>query len=334
MKRFACSIVGLGRIASSLEDDPLREKPATHAGAISSNPECTLLSGCDPDPEKRRLFAERWGCASVFATIDELLANGKPDILHVASPPDSHAYYVFRAIRSGIPLVICEKPLSESIREAKRIAYAALRSGTVLMVNHERRYSGDYIRAKRVIAEKTYGRLLSVSARLAMGYGRKVSDMLFEDGTHMADIIMFLTDTEIRIARSFGRPDEKGGNLLVVGSTGPVRVTIEASCDRDHLVFELVLGFERGRVVVGNGIYEEYGSEESAFYKGFRSLVKKIGFMEGETGYFSGMLADAVRVLKEDGNRKPVSGGLDGYLAVKTIHDIISRSRALVSYTK
>ncbi|GHV88670.1 hypothetical protein AGMMS50267_10300 [Spirochaetia bacterium] len=41
MKKIPVAIIGLGRIASLLEDDRLREKPCTHAGAITANPDCS-----------------------------------------------------------------------------------------------------------------------------------------------------------------------------------------------------------------------------------------------------------------------------------------------------
>jgi predicted dehydrogenase len=327
---FTCSIVGLGRIASLLEDDPLREKPATHAGAIAANPDCELLSACDTDPDRRKRFSERWGCAHVFESIDELFAFGKPDVLHVATPPDSHGFYVEKAVREGVPLVICEKPLSERVREAGKLAAFAARSKTILMVNHERRYSRDYLEVKKIIDEGKYGRLLSIHAFLYMGYGRTCREMLFEDGTHMADIIRFLTDREIGSIRAFGNPDEAAGNLGVMAKAGPVRVTIEAACDRDHLVFELVLGFERGRVLVGNGEFETWESAASPFYSGFNSLLKRADTQYADTGYMRCMLEDAIGALgNRDSGRVPVSGGMDGYRAILAIHTILKRSRPM-----
>jgi predicted dehydrogenase len=329
MSRFNCSIVGLGRIGSSLEDDPLREKPATHAGAIALNPDCILLSGCDIDPLKRRVFEERWGCTHVFETIDELFAYKKPDILHVATPPYSHVYYIEKAISNAIPLVICEKPLSENVREAKRIAKKALCSRTTLMVNHERRYSADYIRVKQIIAEGQYGKLLAINALLCMGYKRTVREMLYEDGTHLADIIRYLVNGEIGSIRAFGDPDEKSGALAIYGLSQGIPILIEAACNRDHLIFELSLGFEKGKVTIGNGIFEIYESIPSMYYKGFNSLAKKVDILYATTGYFSGMLEDAVRILaSKDSGRTPVSRGIDGYKAIEVIHTILKRCKA------
>jgi predicted dehydrogenase len=340
MNRIACSIVGLGRIASILEDDPLREKPATHAGAIDANPECVLLSGCDPNPDRRELFAKRWNCPNVEGTFDAMLRHGKPDILVIATPPVFHAPVLFRAIRERIPLVICEKPLSDHVREARRMAFEAERSSTVLMVNHERRYSRDYIGVRGIITGNKYGRLLSIHARLYMGRGGTVRAMFFEDGTHLVDIIRFLTGGELTRIRARGDARKANGAIFVSARAAGAPLSIEAACNRDHLVFELDLSFERGRVRIGNGLYEEYESVPSPYYEKFKSLVKKVDNINtAMTGYFSNMLADAVRIVmrndstaavgKEPGPVRPVSNGRDGFLAVGTIVSILARVRAL-----
>ena len=60
MKNVTAAIIGLGRIASLLEEDSLREKPCTHAGAISANENCILVAGCDKSETRRNLFTQRW----------------------------------------------------------------------------------------------------------------------------------------------------------------------------------------------------------------------------------------------------------------------------------
>ncbi|MDR0453144.1 MAG: Gfo/Idh/MocA family oxidoreductase, partial [Treponema sp.] len=92
MEPLKSAVVGLGRIASLLEDDSLREKPCTHAGAIVAGGECRLVAGADLDPDRRRLFAERWK-VPVYGDAAAMLAGHRPDILHIATHPDSHYGY-------------------------------------------------------------------------------------------------------------------------------------------------------------------------------------------------------------------------------------------------
>ncbi|MDR1839563.1 MAG: Gfo/Idh/MocA family oxidoreductase, partial [Treponema sp.] len=188
MEKIKAAIVGLGRIASLLEEDALREKPCTHAGAISANSDCVLTAGCDIDEERRKLFAEKWQ-VPVFQDAEEMLRIHKPQILVIATHPDSHYRYCRLASEHKVPVVICEKPLAQTIAQARKIAQLS----PVIIINHERRYSQDYIRAKEILDEGKLGAILGVRASLYMGKTRRLVDQLWHDGTHLADAVMFLS---------------------------------------------------------------------------------------------------------------------------------------------
>ncbi len=44
MNKLKAAVIGLGRIASLLDEDTLREKPCTHSGAIAANEDCVLAA--------------------------------------------------------------------------------------------------------------------------------------------------------------------------------------------------------------------------------------------------------------------------------------------------
>ncbi|GHV41944.1 oxidoreductase [Spirochaetia bacterium] len=215
MEQIPVAIIGLGRIASLLEDDKRREKPCTHAGAIAANSDCRLAAGVDIDEERRRLFSERWN-VPVYADAAAMLAEHSPAMLVIATHPDSHAQYCRLAAAvdtSGaahsIPVVICEKPLADTLRKARQIAALTASKGGApgvlkIVTNHERRYSEDYISARAVLAEGRLGKLLGVRGCLYMGRGRRLLDVLWHDGTHLADAIMFLTGSTLKHRRSWG----------------------------------------------------------------------------------------------------------------------------------
>ena len=209
MEKIKTAVIGLGRIASLLEEDTLREKPCTHTGAITANPDCELVAGCDTDSERRRLFAEKWQ-VPVYADAGEMLRTHTPEILSIATHPDSHYHYCRLAADAGVKVIICEKPLADTLREARKIAYLKGMGnrewgpGIRIITNHERRYSEDYIRAKEILKSERLGRLLSVRAVLYMGKNRRLLDVLWHDGTHLVDVIMFLTDRTLKHRRRLG----------------------------------------------------------------------------------------------------------------------------------
>jgi predicted dehydrogenase len=332
MEHIKAAIIGLGRIASLLEEDSLREKPCTHAGALSANPDCVLSAGCDIDEERRRLFAEKWQ-VPVYADATEMIRIHAPQILTIATHPDSHYRYCRLAADFGVPVVICEKPLADNIGSARKIKRLG-EHGPVIITNHERRYAEDYIRARAILDEAKLGKLLSVRAALYMGKTKRLLDVLWHDGTHLADAIMFLTNATLKHRRRWGAKlgDKKGtawleGALYAKKSGGrnhypePIPVIIEIGAGRDHLAFEMEFSCEKGRLRIGNGIFEVWESLPSPYAEQFRSLKQSTETFTGPTGYFANMVQNAVE-LAQKGGGTPCSGAADGLRVIEYLHSV------------
>ena len=341
---IAAAIIGLGRIAGILEDDTRREKPCTHAGAIRANPDCVLSGGCDISEERRRLFSERWA-VPVYAEAAEMLSVHKPQILVIATHPDSHYHYCRLAAASGVPVIICEKPLADSLSDARKIASLVKRGRftgqSAIITNHERRYSANYIKAREILAGGKLGSIQSVRAVLYMGKNKRLLDVFWHDGTHLADAIMFLSGSELKHRRRWGKKlTSSSGTAWLegelescrnnkvspnLGALAPWRdripVVIEVGAGRDHLVFEIEFSCEKGRLRIGNGIFEVWESAESPYAEKFRSLKLSGETFNGPTGYFANMIADAVSCVSEPG-RQPLSSAEDGLRVIEYLHSV------------
>ena len=337
------AVVGLGRIGSLLEEDSLREKPCTHAGAIAANPGLLLCAGADINEERRRLFAEKWN-VPVYADAETMLEKEKPAILSIATHPDSHWRYCSLAERCGVSIAVCEKPLAGTLYHAQKTA-ALHESGKITIItNHERRYAADYALARKILSEgETLGPLTGVKGTLYFGKTRRLIDQLWHDGTHLADAAMYLSGGTLKHQKTIaagktgfsapGALNKPGGTAYLLGllnkpdvpTTGPLPFLLELGADRDHLVFELEFSCERGRLKIGNGIFEIWESRESSYAEGFKSLVKyQEGFSE-KTGYFSSMIADALSCAKARLANKipaPLSSATDGLRVIRYLHAI------------
>jgi predicted dehydrogenase len=357
MEKTKVAIVGLGRIASLLEDDALREKPCTHAGAFGANGDCVLVGGADMAPERRSLFAQRRQCA-VYADAAAMLAEQRPDILVVATQPESHERFCALAAEHRAPVVVCEKPVADTLKAAERIARLHESGKVKIIVNHERRYAADYNRAKAILqgeggAGGRLGGILSVKAAICMGQTRKLLNVLWDDATHLADIAMFLTDAELVHRQTFGaRLSEKTGTAFLLGylernkskpacnallaagkapqkgdtsavkpSAKAIPFMLEIGAERDHLIFGLEISCEYGRVRIGNGVFEVWESGPSPYAENFRSLSKTADGFEGKTGFFANMAADAVACARAP-RREPVSSALDALRVIRYFHSI------------
>ena len=331
-----CALIGLGRIASLLEDDVLREKPASHAGAIAACPDTFIAAGMDIDHARRADFAARWGVEAVYDDAAAMIDDVRPQILHICTHADSHLRFLKLAIVKDVPVVVLEKPVADSLSQARRLVRRLEASRTRVVVNHERRYSRDYLRVKKLIGEGDFGPLRSVTGRLFMGNERPLEAVLLYDGTHLFDIISFLLGGPLGKVRRAGGPaagTEGLRTIYVTADCGGTPVVCEIGNGRDHVVFELEFSFASGRIRVGNGIYEEYESRESPYYEKMRSLIPREVENIGPTGYFAGMFADAVGLL-DNPERKPISSyrdGLDSLRMVARIRRMLSWTRSILS---
>ena len=322
-KTIQCAITGLGRIGSTLEQDRLREKPASHAGAIANHPDCILVSGCDPVKRQREEFSRTWPGARLYTQSKEMLRNETPDIYHIASWTDTHPLLLEEAIDCGIPVIVCEKPLANTDQSLTGVLAKAENKTSRIIINHERRFSQDYRAARQIVKGKKFGNLHTISARLYMGKTRPAGEVLLHDGTHMLDIIRFLSGNELEIRHVSGNGTRKGGGLEVLANAGNINVHLEVAGGRNHLVFELDLSFTRGRIRIGNGIYELWTSMASPYYTGFRSLQKKQDGWSGNTGYFAGMMTHAVELFRnpETVNESSIYDAYAALTAIKTIRN-------------
>jgi predicted dehydrogenase len=330
MNKINAAIIGLGRIASLLEEDSLREKPCTHAGAITSNEDCILTAGCDIEEERRRLFSEKWKRQEpvpVYNDAEEMLRIHKPQILCIATHPDSHYRYCRLAALNNVSVIICEKPLADNVRDARKIVNLA-KHGSTIITNHERRYSLDYICAKDILDKKKLGNILSVRSCLYMGKTARLLDQLWHDGTHLADAIMFLCGAKLKHKRRCGsKLSSRNGTAWLEGSLymekePHVPLIMEIGAGRDHLVFEIEFSCEKGRLRIGNGIFEVWESVPSPYAEKFRSLKKTGDVFSGTTSYFANMLNDAVSCVR-DPQRKPVSSAMDGLNVIEYLNSVM-----------
>lgn len=116
-----------------------------------------------------------------------LLEKCKPDILVIATNGPSHYPIFLDAVKAGVKKIFCEKPIATSLQEAKEMIRIAKDQGIKLLVNHSRRWSSDYARLKSSLHDGIIGSLESVT--ITMGGGQ-----LACNGTHMVDLVSYLTD--------------------------------------------------------------------------------------------------------------------------------------------
>ena len=146
--RLRAAIIGTGGIASE------------HARTIREAGErVELVAGTDVDPRRLADFGEAHSIPRSYATTRELLDAERPDIVHVCTPPGTHAPLAIEALDAGAS-VFCEKPLCGSLAELDRIEAAEKRSGRWCASVVQWRFGSAAKHLKRLIAEGVPGHVL------------------------------------------------------------------------------------------------------------------------------------------------------------------------------
>jgi predicted dehydrogenase len=92
-------------------------------------------------------------------SLDAALAGGGIDLVVVATPNDSHAPLAAEAIRAGCHVVV-DKPFTVTVAEAEALSDQARRAGVLLSVFHNRRWSSDFLAARRLIESGDLGEIV------------------------------------------------------------------------------------------------------------------------------------------------------------------------------
>lgn len=97
-----------------------------------------------------------------FDSVEELLADEPTDLVIVNLPSQLHFEFAMRAIKSGKSVLI-EKPMCETVEEARRLFAAADEKGTFVFPYQNLRYSSDYRTLQKALRNGVVGRPIELT---------------------------------------------------------------------------------------------------------------------------------------------------------------------------
>ncbi len=259
MSNLKAGIIGLGFIggADQVSGDALGQQvedlDGTHFVALSSHPEVDLICGSSRDAGRRERFQKRSGGMKTYGDWREMLATEQLDIVSVATYAPQHADMVVEAARLGARAIFCEKPIAQTIPDAERMLDACEESGTLLAINHNRRFNPQYRRLRKLIIDGGLGELTSGSVQWPSG-------RLGNVGTHMIDAgQMVVGQSVVGVSGTLdltGRPDCRGAAFADPGGWGMLRlesgliVTVDAA-DEARVPAQITVNGTLGRAITG-----------------------------------------------------------------------------------
>jgi predicted dehydrogenase len=255
---YRAGIIGLGFVGGGdqVSGDRLGQRvedlDGSHREALSNHSQVRLVAGSSRDAGRRERFEQRSG-ARAYADWRQMIAAERLDIVGIATFTPSHAELVRACAAAGVRAIYCEKPIATRLADAEAMIAACRQAGSLLVINHNRRFQPHYRSLAARIAAGELGEL--TGAWLQWGTGR-----LGNVGTHFIDALRMLTGREVRTVSAAldltGRPDCRGPEFRDPGGWAMLRMDgglVAQISAPDNAIgpAEIVIQGTRGRARIG-----------------------------------------------------------------------------------
>jgi len=258
------------------------------AGAVFHAPLIAAVDGLElaaivtRDPERRARAERDHPQATLLDSADEVWKRaGDLELVVIATPNSSHVPLAEAAIDSGLAAVV-DKPLAATAADGRGLVRAARDRGVMLTVFQNRRWDGDFLTVRELLASEGAGGLGEV-LRFESRYERwrpqptggwRESDdpaaaggLLYDLGSHLVDqaLVLFGPARTVYAELDRRRPDAETDDDTFVAMT-------HASGVRSH-VWMSVLAAQPGprfRLLGRDAAYVKYGLDvqEEALHAG------------------------------------------------------------------
>ena len=178
---------------------------------FAETPQCRVAAVCDRDPERLALVKRRYPHVDVCAELDELLRNGRVDVVVIATPVSSHFDLALAALRTGRPVLI-EKPLAQTREQALCLIEEAERRSLTLLVDHTFVYTGSVRKIREILRSDAFGETYYYdSTRVNLGLFQHDVNVIWDLAVHDLCILDYLLEQQPAAVSATGTCHVPGG---------------------------------------------------------------------------------------------------------------------------
>ncbi|HEX2257224.1 MAG TPA: Gfo/Idh/MocA family oxidoreductase [Afifellaceae bacterium] len=241
------------------------------ADAASRSDRIEIVACYTRSPDKRRAFAEKYGCRAA-ETFEDILTDDAIEAVLNTTPNNAHLETTRAAAEAG-KHVFLDKPIANSVAEGLEITRVCREAGVVLAVGYQRRRESHFRWIKREIEASRFGRPVQAEGNISRDRLGKIDlsswryqaagmpgGVMLQIGIHYTDVLEMLLGPVRRVSGASAR--------LVLPGDNPD-------------VANLILEHESGAISNLTASYASasefymmnvYGKEASAYYDLFGGL--------------------------------------------------------------
>jgi nucleoside-diphosphate-sugar epimerase/predicted dehydrogenase len=221
-----------------------------HMRALRQLRDVNVVAVADANLERARSFAASFGIADAVGSIDELVRNGRCDVVHVLLPPDLHFDAASALLNAGTH-VFLEKPACVMAEDCRKLLEQSRRVSRVVGVNHNFLFASVYDRLKADVEARILGPIREVSIVWNKELGqlrsgpfsgwmfREPGNVMLEIGphsmAHVLDLVGTLESLNVDADRAITLPNDR-----------PFYRRWQARCTHKETVVNLAFSLEAG----------------------------------------------------------------------------------------
>lgn len=301
-----------------------------HARVLSTLHGAHLAAIVDADAERARSFAMEYGCT--WGTDIDDVAD-KVDAVVLAVPTHLHHEIAMRAISKGLHVLV-EKPIAQTVDQAREMVEAANAAGLTFAVGHIERFNPACLDLKQYVAKPQFiqmRRLSPYTPRILEGV---IRDMMIHD----VDLLLWLANSSVEsIQAATINPKSESEDLAsvnitfengVLGQLTAARIaqrkvrTIDVVSDENlvhvDLLKQTINIFRETKVeqLPGSGAFSQ-------------ASVSELPYLSRRGEPLALELSEFVSAISE--KRSPLVGGKEGLAALEVSEQILDAANAVLA---
>ncbi|HKA42799.1 MAG TPA: Gfo/Idh/MocA family oxidoreductase [Burkholderiales bacterium] len=214
------------------------------ADAIQRSGRLTIAACYSRSSDKRQAFAQKYGC-QVAASYGAVLEDERIEAVINTTPNNVHLETTRRAAEAG-KHVFLDKPIANTIADARAITAACRKAGVVLALGYQRRKESHFRWVRRQVEDGAFGKLVNAEANISRDRLGKIDldswrytsegmpgGVMLQIGIHYTDVLEYLVGPVRAVSGSLAQLVLPGDNpdvaSMVLEHENGARSTLNAS---------------------------------------------------------------------------------------------------------